>query len=137
MSLTPEEEFEGLTRTHTLDDAKFIAFVKTAIKGTKMRVNKYIISPLIDGKMLKLEVEAFTKTNKSKGIIGGISKGTRSVKGYLSEEKCNELVALLDKIPRKVYQDTRTKENIERPQKIISDKKGNLKELDLDNLFDD
>lgn len=136
--LTLEQEFEGINRTHDLDDSKFIAWVKKLVKHKTMRVNKYTISEIIDGKMLKIEVEDFTKPNKAKGITGNVSKGTRNIKGYLSDEMSAELEALLDKIPRKIYQDKRTMEDAERPLKIVKGKSGlGNKEIDLDNLFED
>ena len=138
MTLDPEKEFEGLHRTHDLDDPKFIAFVKkTAKTKVKTRINKYYISDIIDGKMLKLEIEGFTVTNKAKKIVGGISKGTRTVKGYLSDKMCGELVGILDALPRKSVQDTRTMEFFDRPERILVDKTLDVKELDLDNLFDE
>ena len=138
MALDPEKEFEGLYRTHDLDDPKFIAFVKkTAKTKTKTRINKYFIFEIIDGKMLKLEIEGFTITNKAKGIVGGISKGTRTIKGYLSDKVCDEMVAILDAVPRKSIQDTRTMEFFDRPEKIIVIRNADVKELDLENLFND
>ena len=127
MALNPEIEFEGLYRTHDLDDAKFIAWVKKTIKSKTIRVNRYVIFPIIDGTMLRLEVEKYIK---------GKSAGTRVVKGYLSETKFKELEKLLDAIPKKSIQDTRSGEYIEYPIKLEKGK-ANLKEMDLDHLFDD
>ena len=135
MTLEPEKEFEGLYRTHVLDNAKFIAWLKKTIKSKTIRVNKYIISPLIDGKMLQVEVEKFIKIkDKDTGRMVSRSAGTRTVKGYLSEEKSTELVGLLDGINRTEYQDMRTKEPRIRPEKIERGK-SIIKKLDLDNLF--
>jgi len=131
-----KDELEGLHRTHKLDNVKFIAWVKKIIKNRKIRINSYIISNIKDGKMLKLEVESFTTANKAKNIRGGISMGTRTVKDYLSTEKCDDLVALLDKIERKTITDSRDQTTFERPRKIVLTGKRILKDQDLDNLWD-
>ena len=131
-------EMERSNKTkHDLDNNKFIAWVKKCIKDKKIRINTYTIVKINDGMMLKMEIERFTVANKSKGIIGGISMGTRTAKGYLSETKCDDLVALLDAIPKKSIQDTRTQNTyITRPEKIIATER-TLKEQDLDNLFEE
>ena len=126
MALEPDKEFEGLNRTHDLDNAKFIAWVKKTIKSKTIRINKYMISTISDGKMLKIEVEKFIK---------GKTQGVRTVKGYLSEAKCTDLVTLLDAIPKTTYQDMRTKNDMQRPQKVLQQRRSADKDIDLDNLF--
>lgn len=135
--ITPEEIEKSANTTHILDDKTFTTWVKKVIKDKKIRVNIYTISNIIDGKMLKVQVEKFTVANKAKGVLGGISMGTRVIKGYLSETMCGTLVALLDAIPIKTYQDTRTgKMTVNIPQKIVKTGR-DLREIDLNNLWQD
>jgi len=124
--LTDEELAKARNKKHDLDDPKFIAWVKKMIKDRTMRINEYTIRTISDGKMLRLDVEKFIK---------GVSKGTRAIKGYLSEAKCDELVKLLDAITRKHYIDSRDKVSRERPVKVIQTKR-DIAELNLDKLWD-
>lgn len=96
--IPPEKEYEGMGRTHNLDNPKFEKFVKKVVKDSKIRINKHIYTPIVDGWLIKIELEKFEK---------GRSMGTRWIKDYLSEEKKIAIEKLIDGIEVKYRPDTR------------------------------
>jgi len=125
-NVTSDEVEAAKGRVHDTDKKDFIAAVKKIIKAKNMRINKYIIKELHDSHMLKMEIERF---------LGGVSMGTRWIKGYLSDVIKKTLMTLIDAIPKKPYIDNRDNTTRYRPEKITRKAKAAPTDIDLDTLW--
>lgn len=124
--MTEEIIYEGLDRTHKLDILSEVKLLKSILKKKGWWVNKYIVSPVKDGVMFKVEVEHF---------IRNVGNKVKYFKTYLSEEKAKEIEALYDAIPRKMFIDAGTGKERYRPEKIVREITDNI--LDISKFFSD
>lgn len=130
---TQEEIDAALQRQHVIDDKDVIKGIKTILRSNKNGgMNMYrLIScdykKLHDSYMMKFEVCKY---------LGGKNLGTRMVKGYFSNEVKDEILKLIEQLPRKAMKDSRTLEDYEIP--IVSERvnKKTPTKFDLDKLFE-
>ena len=125
-NVTADELESAKNKKHDLDNKTFIDAIKKIVKSRSIRINTYIDKEVNDGFMLKVQVEKFIK---------GKSMGSRMIKGYLSTSINDELMKLIDAIPRKSYVDTRDGTTKERPLKIVKVYQEALTDIDLATLW--
>jgi len=142
--LTPEEEFEGLGRSHTkfMDKPKYIAFTKKLIKNHKVlnkrtkettRINSYRLSTIHDCFMIKIEFEKFRE---------GTTLGTRTIKLYLSEPIKNEIINSLKALTdnsgdyRMDYAHPDSDATAFPKDKSSAKKRHSIEDIDLHKLYD-
>ena len=125
---TNEEIEAAKKRPHLQDRKDFISTVKKIVKSKDIRINKYVFKELWDGFMLKIEAERF---------MGGVSMGTRMIKGYLTIPVKETLEKLIDAIPKREYTDSRDGGLRHRPLKIERKYEEKVEEIIFANLWDE